>query len=108
MEEIHPLVPGFKDTPFILYLLKSQRKYLDRVYLEQEVTLNQHWLQVRRPRGSMIAGSMQDCQGLTVLLSCRRRYQVDTQCRNFGAPVFEARWGHTPGHRPDGYTACNI
>lgn len=49
-EEIHPLVPGFKDTPFILFLLKSHAKYLDRVYFEQEVTLNRHWLQVRRFR----------------------------------------------------------
>ena len=45
-EEIHPLVPGFKDTPFILYLLKSQAKYLNKVYFEQEAGLNRHWLQV--------------------------------------------------------------
>ena len=45
-QEIHPFLPGFKDTPFILYLLKSQPKYLDRVYFEQEITINRHWLQV--------------------------------------------------------------
>jgi hypothetical protein len=45
-QEIHPFLPGFKDTPFILYLLKSQAKYLDRVYFEQEITINRHWLQV--------------------------------------------------------------
>jgi len=46
-QEIHPFLPGFKDTPFILYLLKSQPKYLERVYFEQEITINRHWLQVR-------------------------------------------------------------
>lgn len=49
--EIHPLVKGFKDTPFIVYMLKTQswgdQKYIDRVYFEQEVGLNRHWLQVR-------------------------------------------------------------
>ena len=49
-QEIHPFLPGFKDTPFILYLLKSQPKYLDRVYFEQEITINRHWLQVRACR----------------------------------------------------------
>ena len=48
-QEIHPFLPGFKDTPFILYLLKSQPKYLDRVYFEQEITINRHWLQVCAP-----------------------------------------------------------
>ena len=48
-QEIHPFLPGFKDTPFILYLLKSQAKYLDRVYFEQEITINRHWLQARLP-----------------------------------------------------------
>ena len=51
------MVPGFKDTPFILYLLKSQAKYLDKVYFEQEASLNRHWLQVRVP-GQNIGGSM--------------------------------------------------
>ncbi len=49
--EIFPLVKGFKDTPFIVYMLKTQswrgQKYIDRVYFEQEVGLNRHWLQVR-------------------------------------------------------------
>lgn len=39
--EVFPLVKGFKDTPFIVYMLKTQswqgEKYIDRVYFEQEV-----------------------------------------------------------------------
>jgi hypothetical protein len=50
--EIFPLVKGFKDTPFIVYMLKTQlwqnEKYIERVYFEQEVGLNRHWLQARR------------------------------------------------------------
>ena len=49
--EIFPLVKGFKDTPFIVYMLKTQlwqnEKYIERVYFEQEVGLNRHWLQAR-------------------------------------------------------------
>lgn len=50
---MYPLVGGFHDTPFIVYMLKTQswqgQKYLDRVYFEQgpDILLNRHWIQVR-------------------------------------------------------------
>jgi len=55
-------VGGFKDTPFIVYMLKTQswrgQKYIDRVFFEQEVLLNRHWVQVcilaRLPGGAVI------------------------------------------------------
>ena len=45
-QEVKPLVKGFKDTPFIVYMLKKNPKYIDCVYFEQEVGFNRHWLQV--------------------------------------------------------------
>eukprot|EP00208_Stichococcus_sp_RCC1054_P005833 CAMPEP_0206142774 /NCGR_PEP_ID=MMETSP1473-20131121/18136_1 /ASSEMBLY_ACC=CAM_ASM_001109 /TAXON_ID=1461547 /ORGANISM="Stichococcus sp, Strain RCC1054" /LENGTH=1052 /DNA_ID=CAMNT_0053537897 /DNA_START=385 /DNA_END=3544 /DNA_ORIENTATION=+ len=51
-KEVYPLVKGFKDTPFIVYMLKTRpyaatgEGYIERVYFEQEVGFNRHWLQV--------------------------------------------------------------
>lgn len=50
-KEVYPLVKGFKDTPFIVYMLKARayaatgEGYIERVYFEQEVGFNRHWLQ---------------------------------------------------------------
>ena len=51
--EVFPLVGGFHDTPFIVYMLKTQswrgRPFLDGVFFEQDVQLNRHWVQVGAP-----------------------------------------------------------
>ncbi len=43
--EVHPLLSGFYDTPFIVWLLKTRPEYWEKVYLEDEISLNRHWLQ---------------------------------------------------------------
>jgi hypothetical protein len=49
-KEVYPLVGGFHDTPFIVYMLKTQswqrRPFLDSVFFEEEIPLNRHWVQV--------------------------------------------------------------
>ena len=45
-KEVHPLVSGFYDTPFITWLLKTQRKYSSRVYFEDQIGINRHWLEM--------------------------------------------------------------
>lgn len=46
MERAVRLVPGFTDTPLLVWALKSTPGALDRVFFEQELGLNRHWLQV--------------------------------------------------------------
>ena len=52
-KEVFPLVGGFHDTPFIVYMLKTQswrgRSFLDGVFFEQDVQLNRHWVQAGAP-----------------------------------------------------------
>ena len=43
--EVHPLLSGFYDTPFIVWLLKTRPEYWEKTYLEDEISLNRHWLQ---------------------------------------------------------------
>lgn len=51
-KEVWPLVKGFKDTPFIVYMLKKRScrttgvPYIDSVFFEEEIGFNRHWLQV--------------------------------------------------------------
>jgi len=40
------LVPGFFDTPLLLWALKRTPGNLDRVYFERGIGLNRHFLQV--------------------------------------------------------------
>ncbi len=40
------LVPGFMDTPLLVWALKRTPGALDRVYFERSLGLNRHWLQV--------------------------------------------------------------
>ena len=43
------LVPGFMDTPLLVWALKRTPGALDRVYFERSLGLNRHWLQVGGP-----------------------------------------------------------
>lgn len=43
------LVPGFMDTPLLVWALKRTPGALDRVYFERSLGLNRHWLQVWTP-----------------------------------------------------------
>ena len=43
---MHPLVSGFYDTPFVTWLLKTQTKYNSKVYFENELGMNRHWLEM--------------------------------------------------------------
>ena len=35
---------GFYDTPFITWLLKTQEKYNSKVFFEDQLGINRHWL----------------------------------------------------------------
>jgi len=43
-EEVYPLVSGFYDTPFFVWLLKTQEKYFSKVFFEDQISINKHWL----------------------------------------------------------------
>ena len=43
-KEVFPLVTGFYDTPFITWLLKTQDKYSSKVFFEDQLGINRHWL----------------------------------------------------------------
>ena len=49
-KEVFPLLSGFYDTPFITWLLKTQPKYSSRVYFEDQVGINRHWLEMQWDR----------------------------------------------------------
>ena len=44
--EVHPLLSGFFDTPFIVWLLKTRPEYRAKLFLEDQIGLNRHWLQM--------------------------------------------------------------
>ena len=46
-KEVHPLLSGFYDTPFIVWLLKTQPKYNSKVFFEDQVGINRHWLEMK-------------------------------------------------------------
>ena len=46
LEKELKLVPGFHDTPFILYLLKTELRYQKTLQYIDTVGLNRHWLEV--------------------------------------------------------------
>ena len=46
-KEVFPLLSGFYDTPFIVWLLKTQSKYNSKVFFEDQVGLNRHWLEMQ-------------------------------------------------------------
>lgn len=43
---MHPLLSGFFDTPFIVWLLKTRPEYRAKLFLEDQIGLNRHWLQM--------------------------------------------------------------
>lgn len=45
-KEVHPLVSGFYDTPFITWLLKTQSKYRSRVFFEDQIGINRHFVAI--------------------------------------------------------------
>ena len=42
-KEIFPLVSGFYDTPFIVWLLKTRPEYLAKVFFEDQIGINRHF-----------------------------------------------------------------
>jgi len=44
-QEVFPLLSGFYDTPFIVWLLKTEPEYHKMLFMEDEISLNRHWLQ---------------------------------------------------------------
>ena len=45
-KEVHPLLSGFYDTPFIVWLLKTQPKYNSKVFFEDQVGINRHFVAI--------------------------------------------------------------
>ena len=41
-----PLLAGYYDTPFIVWLLKTQAKYNTKVFFEDQLGINRHWMQM--------------------------------------------------------------
>lgn len=42
-----PLLSGFYDTPFITWLLKTRPENAAKVFFEDQLGINRHWLQMR-------------------------------------------------------------
>ena len=45
-KEVHPLVSGFYDTPFITWLLKTETEYRDKVFFEDQIGINRHFVAI--------------------------------------------------------------
>ena len=45
-KEVFPLLSGYFDTPFITWLLKTQEKYNSKLFFEDELGINRHWMQM--------------------------------------------------------------
>ena len=45
-KEVFPLLPGYIDTPFITWLIKTQEKYNTKVFFEDQLGINRHWMQM--------------------------------------------------------------
>ena len=112
--EIFPLVKGFKDTPFIVYMLKTQlwqnEKYIERVYFEQEVGLNRHWLQARchALRASLPSACPIErirCGGTRVRVCMLAKHSLHHEQVNWGneeMPLLVHYAGCTVCHPPEG------
>ena len=46
-KQVHPLLSGFYDTPFITWLLKTRDEFGSRVFFEDQLGVNRHWLEMR-------------------------------------------------------------
>ena len=46
-KEVFPLLTGFYDTPFITWLLKTEQKYNSKVFFEDQLGINRHWLEMK-------------------------------------------------------------
>ena len=46
-KEVFPLLSGFYDTPFITWLLKTREEYRSKVFFEDQLGINRHWLQMQ-------------------------------------------------------------
>ena len=46
-KEVFPLLSGFYDTPFIVWLLKTRPEYAAKVFFEDQLGINRHWLQMK-------------------------------------------------------------
>jgi len=44
---VFPLLSGFYDTPFITWLLKTRPENAAKVFFEDQLGINRHWLQMR-------------------------------------------------------------
>lgn len=43
-KEIFPLVSGFYDTPFFVWLLKTKQENFEKAFFEDQISFNRHWL----------------------------------------------------------------
>lgn len=69
-KEVFPLVSGFYDTPFIVWLLKTRPAYAAKVFFEDQIGINRHFVAVdwgtETPLVSHFAG-INDCVVLYIL-----------------------------------------